>query len=187
MQPETRDPQHSRFWSNLALDVFVGCAFAWLGITRYDGSPDTAAVVVITAMFVWPFIEYIVHRWLMHGPIPAMSREHLLHHSRPEMTFTTPWSAHLLVGLPSWAALAAITSSGIGALLMTGVYAGFTWFRFVHRMVHFHAQTVGARFFGSALRRHDQHHAQPDHLFGVTSPICDGIFGTFSRRSGESR
>ena len=67
----------------------------------------------------------------------------------------------------------------LAALLMTGLYAGYTWFRVIHRIVHFHAQTVAPRFFEHRLKLHALHHAHPDRHFGVTTSICDRLFGTF--------
>ena len=163
------------FWPNLAIDFSVGIVFAIFGITRFDGSPLHAAAIVLLAVIAWPLIEYVVHRWLMHGPIAAASREHLVHHARPDITFTTPPIAHLFVGLPSWAVLALMTSMSIAALLMAGVYAGFVWFRIVHRVVHFHPRV---RFFGHSLRVHELHHERPQRLFGVTTSFWDRVFGT---------
>lgn len=178
MNNERFEPNSSSFWRNFAVDVAVGIAFAWYGVTRYDG-PRAAGVALMLAMLVaWPLIEYFFHRWLMHGPVPVIRKAHAEHHRHPRMTLMTPWYTHILVGVPMWAALAAITSGPVSALLTAGLYAGYTWFRLVHRIVHYHAQTLAPRFFEKQLRVHALHHARADWYFGVTTSFWDHVFKT---------
>lgn len=172
----SRVSAHATFWRNLAADASVGAAFAMFGVVQFEGSALHAMAIVTFAIIAWPLIEYVVHRWLMHGPIAATSREHLVHHARPDITFTTPLMAHVYVSLPWWIVLSLITSMATAALLMSGVYAGYVWFRLVHRVVHFHPHV---RWFGHSLRVHEAHHARPDHLYGVTTSLWDRVFGTF--------
>jgi sterol desaturase/sphingolipid hydroxylase (fatty acid hydroxylase superfamily) len=176
---ERDEPNTANFWRNFAVDVAIGAAFASYGATRYEGSPAAAAALVLGTFAAWPLVEYLFHRYLMHGPVPVIRRAHALHHEHPRMTFTTPWFAHLLVGIPMWAGFAAITSGAVAALLMAGMYSGYTRFRLVHRLVHYHAQTFASRYFRNQLRAHAAHHARPDQLFGVTTSFWDHAFGTF--------
>ena len=180
---ERVSPNTRSFWRNFVVDVIVGIGFAWFGVTRYGGTALEAAALVLGTLVAWPLLEYLFHRWLMHGPVPVIRKAHEEHHAHPHMTPPTPWFAHLLVGVPLWAALAALTSGAVGALLTTGLYIGYTWFRFVHRMVHFHAHTVAARFMGRLLKRHAIHHARQNLLYGVTTQFWDRVFGTFTASS----
>lgn len=179
MTNERDEPNTANFWRNFAVDVVIGAAFAWFGVTRYEGSPAVAAAIALGALAAWPLVEYLFHRYLMHGPVPVIRKAHTLHHEHPRMTLRTPWYAHLLVGIPMWAGFAAITSGPVAALLMVGMYAGYTQFRLVHRLVHHHAQTLPSRYFRNQLRVHAAHHARPDRLFGVTTSFWDHVFGTF--------
>ena len=180
MSSEKVQPNTFNFWRNFTVDFAVAVAFAWFGVTRYRGTGLEAAALVAAGFIAWQPLEYLFHRWLMHGRVPIIRKAHAMHHGHPQFTRSTIWFAHAAIGVPLWALLAWLTSPAAGALLTTGLYAGYTWFRVVHRLVHYHSETMsGRRFFGDRVRLHELHHAQPDRHFGVTSSICDRLFGTF--------
>lgn len=167
------------FWRNFVIDVAFGIAFLCFGSIRHNGSRASAAALVFAGFFAWPLLEYLVHRHVLHGPWHALRKHHALHHRDPQWERMTAWYAHPLTGLAVGAPLAALWSIPVALLLLAGFYAGYTWFRTVHRIVHFHGETVAPRFLGSRLSLHGLHHDYPDRLFGVTTSMWDRVFGTF--------
>lgn len=173
------EPSAFNFWRNFVVDVVTGAAYGYFGLTRYSESLVGGAGVVLVGFLVWPPVEYLVHRYVLHGPWLALRKDHTLHHRDPKMTRLTGWYAHPLTSIAVVAPVAAISSLPVAALLMTGVYVGYTWFRVVHRIVHFHEETVASRLLRTRLSLHEKHHDRPDRHFGVTSSVLDRVFGTF--------
>jgi sterol desaturase/sphingolipid hydroxylase (fatty acid hydroxylase superfamily) len=172
-------PNTVNFWGNFAIDLVVLAGFAWLGATRYPGARAGAAAFVVVGFFLWPFLEYWFHRWFLHGRISLFRKAHARHHGHPRVTVGAPWYAHTLLGLSLWAVLAAILSGAMSALLIAGVYTGYTWFRIMHRLAHYHPE-LGGRWWllGRQLRFHEVHHFRPEVNFGVSTSIWDRVFGT---------
>lgn len=179
MSDERVEPNTFNFWRNFAVDLIIWVAFAWYGLTRYDGPVVEAAAFALAGLLAWPLLEYLFHRYFLHGPWRLIRKDHSLHHGHPRVTRVTAWYAHPLTGLGVWAVLAGVSSGAVAALLMTGIYAGYTWFRIVHRVVHYHEETLAPRFLGTRLGLHEQHHDRPDRHFGVTTSFWDRVFGTF--------
>jgi cyclopropane-fatty-acyl-phospholipid synthase len=124
----------------------------------------------------WSLIEYVFHRFLLHGMSPF--REwHAEHHARPRARIASPtlFSASLigvLVVLPAWLVL-----GGWPACALTlGVTLGYYAYAITHHATH-HWRASGAWL----LRRkrwHAAHHhaAAAPRCFGVTSSIWDVVF-----------
>lgn len=123
----------------------------------------------------WTFIEYIVHRFWMHGPGMGEIFNHLHHHSHPTEINVTTVQRVLLVG--SCVALQ-VTAWRLQNYfsLVSGFYAGFAGYFFVHALLH-------KKWFGKICPRlqrfHILHHCKlPHHCFGVTVHWWDYIFNT---------
>jgi cyclopropane-fatty-acyl-phospholipid synthase len=162
--------------------VVYGAAVACMGATLAADAPraqDLAIVVWIGAgLAAWSLIEYVFHRFLLHGMSPF--REwHALHHARPTARIASPtvFSASLIAGLvalPAW-----LTSGGWPACALTlGVTIGYYAYAISHHASH-HWRATGP---GAAARkrRHARHHhagAAP-RCFGVTTGLWDVVFRT---------
>lgn len=185
MISERVEPNEFNFWRNFVVDAAFAAAFAWFGATRHDGSPLQTGGLVLAGILSWPFFEYFTHRWLLHGPWRLVRKGHTEHHQHPKVTRVTGWYAHPLTGIGAGAILAAFSSPATGALLMSGIYVGYLWFRTVHRTVHYYEErlggeeSLGRRIFGTRLELHTEHHERPNGHYGVTTSICDRLFGTF--------
>ena len=166
------------FWRNFVVDFVFGVALACYGLYA-SRSMVRGAGLLLAGFLAWPLLEYIVHRFVLHGPWRALRKDHTLHHGDPRMTRLTGWYAHPLTGIAVGAPIAALSSPAAAALIMSGILAGYAWFRVVHRIVHFHDDTLAPRLLGTRLSQHVRHHDQPDRLFGVTTSFWDRVFGTF--------
>ena len=186
MPGEKAEPNTFNFWRNFAVDVCTGVALLWFGASRHGGTFAEIAGLLLAGLLLWSLLEYWVHRLVLHGPWLATRKDHALHHARPTMTPLTPWYAHLLAGLAFTALIAAFSSLAVASLIGAGVYAGYNWFRVVHRILHFHFETAGRRLLGTRFVLHEQHHERPYRHYGVTTSIWDRVFGTFEAPSRDS-
>ena len=128
----------------------------------------------------WTLIEYLLHRFVLHGLQPFQGW-HAAHHDRPTALICTPtvFSAGLfavLVWLPAilllgrWPALA----------LTLGVLSGYLAYTVTHHLTH-HRRPRNSWL---AQRKrwhaahHQAHHARQPVCFGVTTGLWDRVFGS---------
>jgi 4-hydroxysphinganine ceramide fatty acyl 2-hydroxylase len=128
----------------------------------------------VGGVFLWTFLEYLIHGWLSHTfPTFAMPL-HAVHHRDPHAVFAV--HAWFPIAL-TWTSIALLFGWTPGVILLTGVAAGFAGYEAVHYRIHFrrpHGQLE------NYLRsRHLVHHEYyPNRCFGVTSALWDLAFGT---------
>jgi sterol desaturase/sphingolipid hydroxylase (fatty acid hydroxylase superfamily) len=130
---------------------------------------------------LWPTVEYVAHRWLMHGissSRPALyKRVHGVHHLYPgdRSHFTIP----LAVTVPLVALLAAIPATlgawPTAAPVLGGLLAAYALYDIAHLAAHGLAPFPFRR---ALARYHARHHRDASRAFGVTSPLVDALMGT---------
>jgi sterol desaturase/sphingolipid hydroxylase (fatty acid hydroxylase superfamily) len=149
----------------------------------------------IAALATWTLVEYLVHRYILHGPFPPEGGRlrrflhdrfdgmHANHHQRP-------WDGRHINGrfetLPFALALAALSHAlphPAGPVFVACLLLCYVIEEWVHYTVHFH--TFKSRYFAHIRRHHLYHHGNRgrDVAFGLTSAIWDRPFGT---RVGEA-
>lgn len=158
-------------------------ALAWGGP---QGEGWTLVGLAAAGLATWTFLEYLLHRFVLHGLKP-FSTLHAEHHLRPNALICTPTvvSAGLiltLVFLPAWAIAADARQAGAMTL---GVVVGYLAYSIAHHATH-HWRGEGPWL----LRRkrwHALHHRAyrvpgltPGH-FGVTTLLWDRLFGSMTR------
>jgi sterol desaturase/sphingolipid hydroxylase (fatty acid hydroxylase superfamily) len=133
-------------------------------------------VAVAAGLALWTFLEYAMHRIVLHR-IVFFDRMHDVHHHAPTEK----------IGTPSWLSLGVVAFGifgpcylGLGPLLGSGVTAGimigYLWYISVHHAVH-HWRLDHAGYLYRAKRRHAQHHhTHVDRNYGVTTPLWDKVF-----------
>ena len=68
--------------------------------------------------------------------------------------------------------------------LLTGLWLGFLYYELVHYRLHLSKADSG--LLGYQRQGHFYHHfVDPNHCFGVTSPLWDLVFGTYRRVSAR--
>lgn len=141
--------------------LFPGQAFLlWLWATSFSWWLFMAGVLF------WSFAEYVLHRWVFHGPLASL---HQAHHYDPTA----------YVGVSSWPTLIVTQGCFWGLLwaghadFLSGFLAGYTWYITIHVLVH------TPRFSVFMKRYHDRHH-QPFARgnYGVSHPLWDIVLGT---------
>lgn len=144
----------------------------------------------------WTLSEYLIHRFVGHGPKRARARsiaarltpagiaaefnaEHLAHHANP--MYFAPTSHKAVAAAAAVPALATTLAPLLGvrraasfAVGFAVVYAGY---EIVHRRIHTHPPRGR---YGRWVRRHHllHHHRSPRANHGVTTPSWDLVFGT---------
>lgn len=135
----------------------------------------------LVGVALWPAVEYVAHRWLMHGierTRPALyKRVHGVHHLYPgdPSHFTIP----LAVTVPVVAVLCAIAAA-IGAWYAAApVLGGLLGAYALYDIAHLAAHGLAPFPFRRALARyHARHHRDATRAFGVTSPLIDALMDT---------
>ena len=172
------------YWATFVTDAAGAAAFGWLGATRYRGSIALAALLVVGGFLSWTLIEYLLHRWVLHG-WPTAAREHAKHHRDTRALISTPLMTIPLCAVMVLAVLAFATSIGTAALATFGLYLGYNYFVIVHHLQHFHPELLArSSLFGRNLRLHQLHHRHPDRHFGISSSIWDRAFGSGLKEQG---
>lgn len=157
--------------------VSVGLA-AFLLVACPPGQRLANLALVPVGLVIWTLVEYLLHRFLLHGMKP-FSVWHADHHQRPTALLGSPTlmsaSIILLLGfLPTlyfgnlWRACA----------LTCGISIGYFAYGAVHHATHhWRAENAWSR---RRKQWHALHHSsamEPGH-YGVTTGIWDRLFGT---------
>ena len=158
-------------------------ALAWL--TPVGAMPLWAAMAVM-GWLVWTLLEYVVHRFILHGMAP-FNRWHSEHHHRPTALICAP--TLLSVGLiGGFFFLPLLWLCGVAAAvsLTLGLTCGYLAYAVLHHGTHHW------RARGTWLKRrklwHAQHHRSESSAshskqayFGVSSGFWDHVFATANR------
>jgi len=133
-------------------------------------------LLVGAGWLAWPFVEYLIHGVLSHRFRTFVSPLHWGHHRDPRAVFTSPFA-----WVPSVLALFAVEALAVGvvpaACFTSGLLAGFFRYERVHWRIHFREPRSSRE---ALLRAHHlaHHFADPKSYHGVTTRLCDRLFGT---------
>jgi sterol desaturase/sphingolipid hydroxylase (fatty acid hydroxylase superfamily) len=131
-------------------------------------------VMLMSGLFAWTFIEYLIHGWLGHTFRTFATPLHAVHHRDPRAVFTIGgWIPVAVV----WLAFASLFGWCPGMIFFSGAVLGFAAYEVIHYRIHF-CRPAGS--VENYLRsRHLAHHERyPKRCFGVTSPLWDYVFRT---------
>jgi sterol desaturase/sphingolipid hydroxylase (fatty acid hydroxylase superfamily) len=145
-------------------------------------APPLAAALGALA---WTLLEYAIHRGLGHhrrlARLTPFGVEHTAHHARGHHFAPTWKKAVAAAGALALVAPAAVAAlgPGPGRAFAAGLLAAYVAYEVLHRRLHT-AEGVGP--FGRWARRHHffHHFHDPRRNHGVTSPLWDVVFGTYS-------
>ena len=177
--------EHSKAAYRVDFAVLGGASIG-LGVLLLCVSPrarllETVACATL-GLASWTFMEYGVHRFVLHGVSP-FSTWHAQHHRRPAAriyspTFVSVASIAALIYLPTWIVL----GTWPACALTFGVTLGDFAYSVTHHAVHHWA--ARGRWLGRRKRWHALHHAQPLDVaggpgyYGVTSMFWDHVLRT---------
>jgi len=173
--------------------LLVSCVFALMLYPSFSGSPFRLGASILGTLVAYPFVEYGVHRFLLHGrylyrnPWTAdlWKRIHYDHHQDPNdlrvlfgalsTTLPTILIATLPIGIAiaGWPGVPLSFATGLGCFMV---------YELCHCMQHLRV-TPKNKYLRRIKRHHLLHHFHNEQgNFGITSLICDRIFGSLYRR-----
>ncbi len=151
--------------------------------------PAAALAYLASGVALWTWVEYLVHRFVLHGRFPdGRGWRHLLHSLFDRMHgdhHLRPWDGMFINGflstlpfavvLAGLSFLAPIYSAPVLVAALVECYVIEEW---VHYTVHFHR--FRSRYF-DYIRRHHLYHHSPrgtEIAFGLTNGIWDRVHKT---------
>ena len=160
----------------------VGALAAFLLASVPPGQRLGAAAMTALGLVGWTLVEYLIHRFVLHGLAP-FDRWHEEHHHRPTALICAPTilSASLIFALVFLPALA-LGNVWQACALTLGLLAGYLLYAITHHATH-HWQANSAW-----LKRRKRWHALHHHGagrragFGVTSAVWDHVFASVPLR-----
>ena len=136
------------------------------------------AVFALMGLAGWTLIEYVVHRFVLHGLRP-FRRWHAVHHRRQTdlvyaPTILTGSVGMGLVFLPAWM----LGDLCRACALMLGLLIGYFAYSITHHAVHHWRGDI--TWLRRRKRWHSLHHrpSQPPGRYGVTTAFWDHVFHT---------
>jgi len=170
----------ANYWVAIPGDLAAALAFLALGLNRFSGQWIVAGGVVIVGFISCGLFEYVVHRWVLHGPPSMARRSHAQHHAEPRALISAPLFVIMSGALVIWGLLGLVLPAGLAALLVFGLYARYNYFALVHHWQHQRGHDLVYFAYLRRLERlHHLHHHRQVVNFGISTTIWDRLFGTF--------
>jgi sterol desaturase/sphingolipid hydroxylase (fatty acid hydroxylase superfamily) len=170
----------ANYWVVMLSDLAAALAFLALGLNRFSGSWVVAGGVAVVGFMSCGLLEYVVHRWVLHGPPSMARRGHAQHHAEPRALISTPLFVIMTGSLAIWGLLGLVLPAGVAALLVFGLYAGYNYFALVHHLQHHRAKDLSRVAYLRRLERlHDTHHHRQVVNYGISTTMWDRLLGTF--------
>jgi sterol desaturase/sphingolipid hydroxylase (fatty acid hydroxylase superfamily) len=170
----------ANYWAAMLSDLAAALVFLALGLNRFSGPWVVAGAVVIAGFMSSGLLEYVVHRWVLHGPPSMATRGHARHHAESRALISTPLFVIMTGALAIWGLLGLVLPAGVAALLVFGLYAGYNYFALVHHWQHHRGNDLACPAYVRRLERlHHLHHHRQVVNFGIGTTMWDRLFGTF--------
>ena len=170
----------ANYWAAMLSDLAAAVAFLALGLHQFSGSWIVACGVVIAGFTSSGLLEYVLHRWVLHGPASMARRGHAQHHVEPGALVSTPLFVIMIVALATWGLLGLVLPAGVAALLVFGLYARYNYFALLHHVQHHGGNDLARLAYWRRLQRlHHLHHRRQVVNFGISTTIWDRLFGTY--------
>ena len=171
------------------LTIFYGSGLVLLCVSIYWGLLSAGASVGYFALglFVFSFVEYLVHRYAFHIPTDSDAKAkfqyaaHGVHHDFPKDKSRLAMPPLVSMALATgFFFLYRFLMGEVGIPFTGGFLAGYAAYLTVHYIVH--AYRAPKNFFKILWTHHAiHHHVENDRAFGVSSPLWDILLGTMPR------
>jgi sterol desaturase/sphingolipid hydroxylase (fatty acid hydroxylase superfamily) len=166
----------TNYWGGFVTDPITAVLFFTWETFILERSVYISLGVYFGAIFFVSLIEYLLHRYIFHGPRQNMAQAgHLMHHGEPKALIGTPW----LLTQAMWWSIACVAVFVLripyALSFMAAFITGYVGYAIVHHHIHHHSRL---RWFKQLQIHHNIHHRIPTVNYGVTSPLWDMVFGT---------
>ena len=136
------------------------------------------ALLFVWGWLGWTFVEYMSHRFWMHGKAYSGAKtdfNHMHHHSHPTEIRVKPVH-RIVLGLVSTVLTLTALHLQNYFTMVNGFFFGFTLYFYMHYFLH---QAWASKFIGRLQDYHIYHHCKyPNRCFGVTITWWDRVFKT---------
>jgi len=165
--------------------------FLYLSISTYSVSFVNIFFLVVAGIFVWTFIEYILHKYIFHFDAKSEFGKkihfifHGVHHDYPSDSrrLVMPPS----VSIPLAALFYFIFIYLVGEVYVLPFFSGFIIGYLFYDLTHYaiHHFNMHNKFWLEIKNHHMLHHYHnQDKGYGVSSPLWDLVFGSmFDKKS----
>jgi cyclopropane-fatty-acyl-phospholipid synthase len=157
--------------------VLIICLLSVLVMGGYRTIWPTLALYYFSGLAIWTLIEYVMHRFILHGLKP-FKQLHEMHHIRPRALMGTPTIATILsfacfVFLPTLL----LANLWTACALTMGVLTGYLAYSLLHHATHH--WRMSTRWLKERKKVHGLHHqfGRPGY-YGVTTSFWDHVFGS---------
>jgi sterol desaturase/sphingolipid hydroxylase (fatty acid hydroxylase superfamily) len=178
------------FFTHYSIQTYLAIAAVAAGLTVWLAQgPGGPLAAVVTVIVLYPLVEYLIHRWLLHStmlfksPLTAKvwKRIHYDHHQNPHdmsvlfgALYTTLPTIFIITLPLGWLVAG---PAGATAALATGLLV-FSGYEFCHCVQHL-PFTPRNHWLRTIKKRHLAHHFHNEHgNYGITSNIWDRVFKT---------
>jgi sterol desaturase/sphingolipid hydroxylase (fatty acid hydroxylase superfamily) len=166
--------------ARMILTAVIPALIPWGAVLFYSSLPDvlTKFFLFTKGWLAWTLIEYCMHRWSFHKPIPRGMKDkdpfkHNYHHTHPDNIMLKRPLRILSVGV----IIVGISTMFWGPILLTyfaGLLSGLASYILVHWFLHQHHASY---LFPDLVKQHIWHHCKyPNKCFGITTIFWDKIF-----------
>jgi len=171
-------PTH--YWVVMVSDVVWALVFLAVGWAQYTSPLPVAIAAVVAGFLGWGLLEYVIHRWVLHGALFFARRNHARHHGDVHALISTPVLGIAMGALALRVWLGLVLPSGLASLTVFGLYAGYNYFALLHHLQHHGGATI-ARVapWRTLATLHDVHHHRPHVNYGITTTCWDRVFRTY--------
>lgn len=148
------------------------------------------ALVALVPVIVWPFLEWSLHRYLLHlQPVRLLgitfdfdfAKKHRIHHQqpwRPKHIFLPVYVHIVMAPVLTAAAFWILPQQGLAASWMAALAAMALLYEWTHYIVHTRVRPQ-SRFAQRLFHNHRMHHFRNEHYwYSFTVPDIDVLFGT---------
>lgn len=143
-------------------------------------------LLFIQGWLIWTFLEYFIHRFLMHELIVPGSKDTLFnhhnHHKDPGMMKINHRDRLMGLGLFLITLLIAIFRNEFW-IIPSGFIFGFTFYTYLHLLLHL---PIGKILLPRIQRAHILHHSiRPNKGYSFSTILWDWMFGTLPSKNDQ--
>jgi len=174
------------WWYIFIMWIPVICYLFYQSLAAGNSLAVSSGLFVL-GMFVWTFLEYLIHRYLFHmsSSSPTGNFFHFFLHGAHHLTpmepsrLTFPPTFAPPVGFLIYYLVSLVTPREITLPLFAGGAFMYMMYDTLHFMFHHGGVLSEIGYVAAMKKRHMSHHFKDDSKnFGVTSPFWDVVFGT---------
>jgi sterol desaturase/sphingolipid hydroxylase (fatty acid hydroxylase superfamily) len=150
------------------------------------GSSGYFVFLFVSGWLIWTFLEYVIHRFLMHELIVPGEKENLFnhqhHHQNPQDMAIKPLHRFLFLALALASFVIALKLNNL-FVIFSGFMTGFLLYNFLHFLLH---QPYCRHFLPRIQRAHILHHTRfPNKGFSFSTILWDWLFDSLPPRDAE--